>query len=176
MADIPTPETVALARRRYAEGATITSICAETGIRNRNTLYRCFDGYYDDGSGQKPSPLPRRRASAGRRATDRAALVARLWRTAERQVQQIEDRLKAAGLKPTEREGNARTLATLVKTLRELAAFDEAQGARGQKAPNDDDDDDPVPRDIDEFRRELARRMDAFVASRTGAGVPGESD
>jgi hypothetical protein len=175
MADILPPERVALARRRYVEGATVKSICAETGIRNRGTFYRCLAGEFDDGSGQRPAPLPRRRASARGRATDRASLVARLWRTAERQVQQIEQRLKAAGLEPTEREGNARTLATLVKTLRELAAFDAAQSARDKKAPNDDDDD-PVPRDIDEFRRELARRMDAFVASRTGAGVSADSD
>jgi hypothetical protein len=31
--------------------------------------------------------------------------------------------------------------------------------------------DDDMPRDIDEFRHELARRIRAFVQSRTGGGV-----
>ena len=66
------------------------------------------------------------------RAGSRAALVARMWRTAERQVEEIEERLKSAGLEPAEREGNARTLATLARTLRELAAFDEAKKPRGK--------------------------------------------
>jgi hypothetical protein len=33
-----------------------------------------------------------------------------------------------------------------------------------------------MPRDIDEFRRTLAQRIDAFVRSRTGAGVPGAGE
>jgi hypothetical protein len=109
------------------------------------------------------------------RMGSRAALVTRMWRTAERQVEEIEDRLKAAGLELAERESNARTLAIVAKTLRELAAVDEAEKPRkGKKQPShDDNDDDPVPRDIDEFRRELARRINALVDSRTGSGGDG---
>lgn len=177
MADILPPERVALARRRYVEGATVKAICAETGIRSVEILYRCLAGEFDDGSGARPAPIPRRKSGVRirRRKADRAALVERLWRTADRQVQQIEERLKAAGLEPTEREGNARTLATLVKTLRDLSAFDQAHKPRGKQAANNDDDD-PVPRDIDEFRRELARRIDALVASRTHGGDPGGAE
>ena len=177
MADIPPPERVALARRRYVEGATVKSICAETGIRSLEILYRCLAGEFDDGSGVKPEPIPRRRTGVRirRHKADRAALVERLWRTADQQVQQIEERLQAAGLEPTEREGNARTLATLVKTLRDLSAFDQAHTPRGKQAANNDDDD-PVPRNIDEFRRELARRIDALVASRTHGGGSGAAE
>jgi hypothetical protein len=96
--------------------------------------------------------------------------VARIWRTAEAQVRDIEDRLRARAQPPDEREKDARTLAVLVKTLRELTALDEAEGR------SETEDDDSGPRDIDEFRRDLARRMDAFVAERTRAGVPGDGE
>jgi hypothetical protein len=175
MADIPTPEQVVLVRRRYVEGATVKSICAESGITNLDILYRCLAGEFPDGSGVPLAPIPLRRSGVRvrGRAGSRSALVARLWRTAEKQVEEIEERLTQAGLALTEREGNARTLATLVKTLRELAAFDEAQKPRKKEAQ---DDDDPVPTDIDEFRRELARRMQQFVESRTASRLSGDGE
>ncbi len=177
MAYAPTPDVVALVRRRYAEGAFVKTIIAESGIKNLNIIYRCVAGLYPDGSGVKPAPIPQRRQGVRvrHRLGSRAALVARMWRTAERQVEEIEDRLAVAGLELAERESNARTLAIVAKTLRELAAVDEAEQPRqGKKQPSDDDiDDDPVPRDIDEFRRELARRINALVDSRTGSGGNG---
>jgi hypothetical protein len=57
-------------------------------------------------------------------------------------------------------ERTARTLSTLTQTLHAL------QRLRSGTTPDLDDDDD-MPRDIDAFRRDLARRIDAFVASRT---------
>jgi hypothetical protein len=174
MAYAPPPEVVALVRRRYAEGAPLKTIVAESGITNLNIFYRCVDGRYPDGSGVKPAPIPRRRSGVRvrHRTGSRSALVTRMWRTAERQVEEIEDRLAVAGIELAERESNARTLAIVAKTLRELAAVDEAQKPRGKekKSPEHDIDDDPVPRDIDEFRRELARRINALVDSRTGVG------
>ena len=77
-----------------------------------------------------PAAAVRRRVR--HRAGSRAALVARMWRTAERQVEEIEDRLAAAGIELAERESNARTLAVVAKTLRELAAVDEAR-RRGRR-------------------------------------------
>ena len=69
-----------------------------------------------------PLPIPQRRPGVHdrHRKGSRAALVARMWRTAERQVEEIEDRLQAAGLELAERESNARTLAVVARTLREL--------------------------------------------------------
>jgi hypothetical protein len=65
----------------------------------------------------------------------------------------------------------ARTLATLTQTLQKLAAL-----RRGETNPGESDHDD-FPRDIDEFRLDLARRIDAFVASRTDPGhVDGDSE
>src|SRR5262249_32695926 len=139
MADIPTPAQVALARRRYLEQATLQSIRRESGLSSRQ-VYRCLDGHNDDGSGTPLKPLARRRAAApaarGSKPGDagnRRELVARLWRSAECQVEDIEQRLRAAGLEVAEREGNARAFAILVKTVRELAAFDAAQKPTAQK-------------------------------------------
>jgi hypothetical protein len=176
MAFIPPPEQVALVRRQYAEGVPIKRIAAEIGVTNLDIVYRCVDGRCPDGSGIRPAPLPRRRTGVrtyGRNGS-RTALIKRIWRTAERHVEEIEARLEAAGLEPAEREGNARALAILVKTLRELAAFDEATAAKRGKAA-DDSNDDSVPTDLDELRRELARRIDSIVAARGdrgGAGGP----
>jgi hypothetical protein len=54
----------------------------------------------------------------------------------------------------------ARALGSLTRTLREL---NELLGRHSATVV----DDDPPPEDIDEFRNELARRINAFVASRT---------
>lgn len=100
----------------------------------------------------------------------RAALIARMWRTAERQVEEIEDRLKAVGLELNERESNARTLAIVAKTLRELSAVDEARQARIKKGTQHHDDDAP-PRDIDELRRQLAAKIEGLLEAGNGAVV-----
>jgi hypothetical protein len=73
---------------------------------------------------------------------------------------------------PADAERTARTLSTLTQTLHAL------QRLRSGTGPDTDNDDD-MPRDIDEFRRDLARRIDAFVASRTqraDAGGDPDSD
>jgi hypothetical protein len=165
MAEIPTPAQVALVRRRYVEGATLKSIVAETGVKSVHYFYRCLRGDLDDGSGAPLAPIPLRRAGVriyGKNGS-RRTIVARMWRTAERQVEEIEERLQLAGLDPGERESNARTLATLARTLRDLAAFDEARKPHKGK-PQDKQNDEPVPRNIDDLRRSLARKLEAFVA------------
>jgi hypothetical protein len=148
----------------------VTAIVAESGIKNLHIIYRCVAGRYPDGSGVKPAPIPQPRPGVHvrHRQGSRAALVARMWRTAERQVEEIEDRLAVAGLELAERESNVRTLAVVAKTLRELVAVDEAKKPRGREAPKDNDDDAP-PRNIDDLRRALAEKLEAFVARTVGA-------
>jgi len=173
MAEIPTPETVALVRRLYVQGERVATIRARTGLSHA-MLYRCLAGEFPDGTGVPPAPIPLRRAGMKitGRGNNRAALIARIWRTAERQVEEIEERAKAAGLKIEERESNARTLAIVVKTMRELAAFDEARKARSKEAAKDSHDN-PAPRNIDDLRRDLARKLAAFAAEHADA-VHGE--
>ena len=61
-----------------------------------------------------------------------------------------------------ESERSARTLATLARTLEVLARI-----RSGLSPENESPDDDDMPLDLEEFRFELARRIDAFVKSRT---------
>jgi hypothetical protein len=87
-------------------------------------------------------------------------------------VHDIETRIVNATQKPEERERDARALAVMVKTLRELAVLDEERAARRTEVSADDSE----PVDLDEFRRELARRMHAFIDQRTGGRVPRDPD
>jgi transposase-like protein len=73
--------------------------------------------------------------------------------------------LRAWPCAPADAERMARTLATLTQTLHAL------QRLRGGPAADTQRDDD-IPTDINEFRRELARRIDALVASRTAGRGP----
>jgi hypothetical protein len=175
MAPTPTPDVVALVRRLYQDGVPVKDISARTGLR-LGTMYRCVEGKFDDGSGIPPAPIPRRRADThtAERIGSRGALIARMWRTAERQVGEIEDRLKAAGIELAERESNARTLAIVARTLRELSAVDEADKARGKEASKDNNDDVP-PRNIDELRSSLAKKLEAFIGG-PGSAVPDRAD
>ncbi|MET0314077.1 MAG: hypothetical protein ABW275_06750 [Hansschlegelia sp.] len=61
-------------------------------------------------------------------------------------------------------ERAARTLASLVRTLRELAKFDEEQAAAARSGEAADD----VVTDIDELRRELARRLESLRQKHEG--------
>ena len=161
-----TSATIMRIRQQYADGVPVAQICAENGIVDA-TIYYWVDGGPRDPA-RRLAPIARRRAYQSRtspKSEARQKLVERLWRTAERQVREIEERLKSVGQKSSEREHDTRSLAVLVKTLRELAAFDEAHpAAQTQTEPIDDDE----PRDMDEFRRELARIMDAIIARREG--------
>jgi hypothetical protein len=110
---------------------------------------------------------------------DRRSLVERMMRSAERQVAEIELRV---GAPRHDREKDARMLAVLARAMRELTAVDalNRQLESAAKNPNDTKqapvvDDDPPPDDMDEFRNELARRIRAFVESRTDAGVSGRT-
>lgn len=101
--------------------------------------------------------------------TKRVLLVQRLIRTTDLQVREIETRLKDALGEPDDRERDARIMAVLAKTTRELLTL-EPDGAT-KKTPQADDE---VPRDVDELRHELARRIDSLRERRAGAGPAGE--
>jgi hypothetical protein len=106
-------------------------------------------------SADDDAPLPRSRENA-------SAIATRLERALEKELRQIEHaQAGASRRKPdaTEADRTARTLATLARTLKEVRRL------RGDADPAGRNDDDDMPADIDEFRRDLARRIDAFVAS-----------
>jgi hypothetical protein len=76
----------------------------------------------------------------------------------------VVERMRAAlgpePLRPFDAQITARTLASLTETVSKLRRLRLA--AQPHSGPTDDND---IPADIDEFRRELARRIEAFVAS-----------
>lgn len=92
-------------------------------------------------------------------------LVARLRRAVLNEltvVESLRDRLKNEPQSRVSAERTARTLSTLTDTLQKLQRLQCAVPANGS--------DYDVPADIDEFRNELARRIEAFVASRADEG------
>lgn len=165
------------ARRLYLEGASMAEIRRQTGLSSAAVYYWIDREVGADGA-TVFSPVPRRTAhpvggqpasragTARARASgtpsgkpDRRGLLRRLWRAAERQIDEIEERLaRAADADAAPRpdsEKEARALAVLARTLRELTAL-EAEAKKQRKAK----DQDGTVRDLDTFRRELARRLD----------------
>lgn len=82
---------------------------------------------------------------------DRGTLVARLFRAVERQIAEVERRFD--GATPTSlEEKDARTLGALARTLELLIGLEKQAGR---------EDAEPEP-DIDEFRLDLARRLESL--------------
>jgi hypothetical protein len=100
-----------------------------------------------------------------------ACAIERIERLVEKELASEEQARAALGplpRSPADAERAARTLSTLTQVLHALARL------RGGLTPDvESNDDDDMPRDIDEFRNELARRIRAFVQSRAGGGVCG---
>jgi transposase-like protein len=88
------------------------------------------------------------------------ALVVKEIAAEEATRAELETRPRARG----ESERCARTLSILTQTLHTLQRLPGGQGSGTRVCDCDDD----MPEDMDAFRDELARRIDAFVASRTG--------
>ncbi|MCP8937794.1 hypothetical protein NK718_04650 [Alsobacter sp. SYSU M60028] len=186
------------ARALYARGVKVSLILEQTGLTPGKFYYWLNKALPEED--EAPAPLPPRRPSlsVSGRLTEprRAALVGRLWRAAERQVAAIEQRLRAAdedadpAHAPGERE--ARTLAVLARTVRELSAADIAKATRAREdasraaaakarpavpddSPQGMDDDDEPPRDLDRFREELARRLQRLRERAGDAGAGGDA-
>ena len=171
VADRPVADRVDWVRQAYAKGMRVGKIVAASGL-SWGSVYSAVHGRPIAGDGRTLPALPLRRntkpqAEAVR--ASRAHLVRRIWRTAGRQVRDIEKRIVTPGAAPDAHERDARMLAMLVKTLRELSALD-APAASARKRKTDASVDDEQHRDLDEFRRDLARRMDAIVAERKTGG------
>jgi hypothetical protein len=154
-------DAVVRVRHDYVNGKTVARITAEYLI-TRHKLYRLLAGEVEAAS---LPPIKRRDPRARIPADTRAAVVERLWRAADRQVRDVEKRLRLNDQKPDERERDARVLATTVKTLRDLRALD---AARAETEPSAEDD--KGIDNLDDFRRELARKMDTVIAARAAAG------
>ena len=97
--------------------------------------------------------------------SDSASIVPRLQNAVARVLPAIEatlTQLATHSHRPREMEQAGRALASLTRTLRELNAL------LTQHAVAAEEDDDDMPKDIDAFRFELARRINAWVDARRG--------
>ncbi|MDQ0506567.1 hypothetical protein [Xanthobacter agilis] len=172
-----TPASAGLARRLYAEGVPIAEICARTGL-STGAAYHWIDREVDADGTIRVAPIGRRASKTFLPRPDtppRTRLLARLWRAAERQVADIEARVENAapreggGAPPrlaADAEKDARALALIARTVRELVAAEDDAADKPRK-----DADDTV-RDLDEFRRELARRLERLREDDTAPGDP----
>jgi len=165
----PAPDRIAAARSLYQEGVRVAEILNRTGL-TCHQLYLWLAGgppgaLGADGKALPPLPLRQPTLAGERRlslAGTRAALVGRLWRAADRQAAEIEERLASAEAADKDRERDARTLAVLARTVRELMAID----AKHDKPTREMEPDDPMPRDLDALRDALAARIGQLRAER----------
>ena len=155
-----------------ARGARVRSLPpAMAALLETRALLRATGGGPSDDANPPPTPAPSPPLAplvGGESAIDRIErLVAQELAAEEAGRAQLG--LLPRG--PGDAERCARTLAILTRTLQALARL--RGGATEHGLRHDDDD---MPADIDEFRNQLARRIDAFVASRTdgrnAGGVP----
>ncbi|MFY9735750.1 MAG: hypothetical protein WAU59_06050 [Rhodoplanes sp.] len=118
---------------------------------------------------KQPKSKARPRPDTTRRPVgSREALAVRVQRVVERELDAIDSILSVLGAADsTEAERSARTLASLARALKEVMRLAAPEQA------SEPDEDDPMPRDLDEFRRELARRIEALAAETEGQ-APGD--
>ena len=181
------PELVAKGRRLYENTLTpVREIATMMGI-SRNTLdnriaeWKWQRRYYLRDEAATPGApaetavvpvnaraVPPADTGAASSASELPAdFSARLHRVIAAEFDVIDNILKV--LTPAdaaEAERTTRTLAVISRTVQEIKATALSAG----QTPTDETDDDPVPRDIDEFRLALAQRIRGFIeARRNGA-------
>ncbi len=114
--------------------------------------------------------------SAAAPVVDRNALAARLLELVGHEMELIDKVFKSVGeIAPDASDRTSRTIANLGRSLHEIHEFLKPPTETNENQ-RDDADDDAVPLDIDEFRYELARRINEFVDARrsraSGTGDP----
>ena len=178
------PEFLAAAQRRYEDtDDTLAAMAADFRVSER-TINRMRDrGGWKRRSEREPRELPAVKlldeattllATAPEAASPTqplpgggsAAAIERIERLVQQELdaeEAVRTRLGRLPRPPADAERVARTLATLTQTLHALQRLRCGVGA--QSAANDYDD---MPEDIDEFRINLAHRIDLFMESRLG--------
>ncbi|MEI9803939.1 MAG: hypothetical protein WDN48_05060 [Pseudolabrys sp.] len=187
------PERLAEAKRLYEQTlAPVDDIAAMVGLSRTNFYKRVREGKWR-GRRAQVGTFEFARALSGDAVTamigaaaesraeilppcppvspqQRAAIAHRMLSVVEKQmdaIARIVDNIKPTN--PAEAEQGARAVAFVTRSLREIAALNKNE----DEAPSDEAADDPLPRDIDEFRYELARRIHEIVEGHTG-GTAGE--
>ena len=117
-----------------------------------------------------PSPPLATRAEGGEQIdAPLSGTIERLYRAVLDELATVEAMHAQRGTlpaRPVDAVRTAQTLSSLTETLQKIQRLRCA-------LPSGSTDDDDMPADIDEFRNELARRIRAFIASRTDRGDAG---
>lgn len=96
-------------------------------------------------------------------------VVSQLWRAAKRQLDTHEEHLADLPKGAAASEADAKALATLARTVRELVAIEEPLVAKRDKQTDELSAADGL-RHVAQLRQELARRLEALVADGAGEG------
>lgn len=184
------PELIAEGRRLYEQTQTpLRDIAAVMGIGQRTLENRIREfNWRRRRVATRPIELPHAAGGAAVAAmtdgdtpqTDvkpvspqrRAAIAERIQTIVEREMAAVERVLAVIGpADQAEAEGSARALASIARTLREVAALNVPE--EEVKDADDADAGSEIPRDMDEFRRELARRLHAIIEAQSAAAGGG---
>lgn len=128
----------------------------------------------DNTAAQPPSePKPKRAAIS------RKVVVGQLWRAAKRQIDTHEEHLADLPKGTTASEADAKALAVLARTVRELVAIEEPPATRKDKRTDEPSAADDL-RHVAQLRQDLARRLEALAArdaseNSQGADADGEA-
>ncbi len=186
-----TPELLAFLRHRFEQtDDTLSEIGAASGI-HRDTVTNIakrlkWNRYVIPPQGLPPAVMLLAEAEAleqnqelqsgkngtGTSGDDKATpqlveTIARLHRLVLGELEELESRRRQSNRRLRGAATAVRTLSALTETLQKLQRL---QPDHANSGPNDDD----MPSDIDEFRIDLARRIEAFVAEWNDAGAGGE--
>jgi hypothetical protein len=109
--------------------------------------------------------------------SSKTKLVQRLWNAAEAQICDIELRLKSLDSTTVQFEKDARSLGLLVKFLKELVSIEclmskKKTSKKANKLKIEDND--APPRNLEDFRQELEKRLDAMRKGRQPETVDGD--
>jgi len=175
-----TPELLAHVRHRFEQTEdSVTGIARDLGVSREGVRALAkregWKRYVRPPRGLPPSvkllteaPNHQPHEQAGTQVADEEGIppvadtIARLHRAVLDELAAIETIRKQSRRAGTSAH-ITRTLASLTDTLQKLHRL---QPDHANPGPDDDE----MPADIDEFRNELARRIEAFVAERTDAG------
>lgn len=176
----PPPETLARAKELYETGGATVAALAEMLGLSKDAFYRRVKkwGWARKGAGgkragdkragkpraaRKPAPRTAPPPSASQaRPADTQSLIAAVRHALEGELAALRARSGETGAA----DGNARTLASLARTLSVLRALET------DKDGGNADDENAGPLDLAELRRELARRIDLLREQRAAADRP----
>jgi uncharacterized protein YjcR len=171
-----------VARRLYEDKTLpVREVARKAGIDPKTLyVYAKREGWSARSDRMVPSDI-RPLEWAGRRCTglalcpERKALVGRAWAAAHQQMDEIENRLKLMGSGKSTSDlalwREARSVATLVRTLKDLSRIDDEETARiadrlkAEKESKDGSSSDPTPLET-EMRERLARRLEGLRKGR----------